>query len=184
MPIVAIVQDVRRSQTDRNAFQELDHFGIFRGCAKWVRRVERAFAHRGLCRHGVHGRRERAPGSGGADVPAGSAAGSRSTPAHAGERRAVAWHVSARSLRRRSGARRRSRAASRAGEAARSSSPAAACISPARTTRSRSFRKPPQLPVATTVMGKGAVDEHASALASASIGYFMGTRGVARTCGR
>lgn len=39
IPIVAIVQDVRRTQTDKNAFQELDHFDVFRGCAKWVRRV-------------------------------------------------------------------------------------------------------------------------------------------------
>ena len=39
IPIVAIVQDVRRNQTDKNAFQELDHFDIFRGCAKWVKRV-------------------------------------------------------------------------------------------------------------------------------------------------
>lgn len=42
VPIVAIVQDVRRTQTDKNAFQELDHFGIFAGCAKWVRRVTEA----------------------------------------------------------------------------------------------------------------------------------------------
>ena len=40
--MVAIVQDVRRTQTDKNAFQELDHFDIFRGCAKWVRRVSEA----------------------------------------------------------------------------------------------------------------------------------------------
>ena len=39
VPMVAIVQDVRRNQTDKNAFQELDHFDIFRGCSKWVRRV-------------------------------------------------------------------------------------------------------------------------------------------------
>ena len=39
IPIVAIVQDVRRTQTDRNAFQELDHLDLFRGCSKWVRRV-------------------------------------------------------------------------------------------------------------------------------------------------
>ncbi len=39
VPIVAIVQDVRRTQTDKNAFQELDHFDIFRGCTKWARRV-------------------------------------------------------------------------------------------------------------------------------------------------
>jgi acetolactate synthase I/II/III large subunit len=39
IPIVAIVQDVSRRFTDKNAFQELDHFALFNGVAKWVRRV-------------------------------------------------------------------------------------------------------------------------------------------------
>jgi acetolactate synthase-1/2/3 large subunit len=39
VPIVAIVQDVHRKQVDKNAFQELDHLELFRGVAKWVRRV-------------------------------------------------------------------------------------------------------------------------------------------------
>lgn len=39
IPVVAIVQDVARNATDRNAFQELDHFALFSGVAKWVRRV-------------------------------------------------------------------------------------------------------------------------------------------------
>lgn len=39
VPIVAIVQDVPRAAVDRNGFQELDHFDLFRGCAKWVRRL-------------------------------------------------------------------------------------------------------------------------------------------------
>ncbi|MGV3570555.1 MAG: acetolactate synthase catalytic subunit [Ramlibacter sp.] len=39
VPIVAIVQDVARSNTDRNAFQELDHEQMFKSCAKWVRRL-------------------------------------------------------------------------------------------------------------------------------------------------
>ncbi|MCA1406732.1 acetolactate synthase catalytic subunit [Ensifer sp. IC3342] len=39
IPIVAIVQDVARRFTDKNAFQELDHFALFSGVAKWVRRV-------------------------------------------------------------------------------------------------------------------------------------------------
>jgi acetolactate synthase-1/2/3 large subunit len=42
VPILAIVQDVRRTQTDKNAFQDLDHLDVFRGCAKWVRRVTEA----------------------------------------------------------------------------------------------------------------------------------------------
>jgi acetolactate synthase I/II/III large subunit len=39
VPVVALVQDVTRPTTDRNAFQELDHLGLFQACAKWVRRV-------------------------------------------------------------------------------------------------------------------------------------------------
>lgn len=39
VPIVALVQEVERNQFDRNAFQELDHLALFASCAKWVRRV-------------------------------------------------------------------------------------------------------------------------------------------------
>ncbi len=39
IPVVAIVQDVHRKFTDKNAFQELDHFALFDGVSKWVRRV-------------------------------------------------------------------------------------------------------------------------------------------------
>jgi len=39
VPVIALVQDVNRDQTDRNAFQELDHESMFRPCTKWVRRV-------------------------------------------------------------------------------------------------------------------------------------------------
>ena len=42
VPVVAIVQDVVRSQTDRNAFQEFDHIALFQSCTKWVRRVTEA----------------------------------------------------------------------------------------------------------------------------------------------
>lgn len=39
IPVLALVQDVNRDQTDRNAFQELDHESMFRPVTKWVRRV-------------------------------------------------------------------------------------------------------------------------------------------------
>jgi acetolactate synthase-1/2/3 large subunit len=42
IPMVALVQDVSRDQTDRNAFQELDHESMFRPVTKWVRRVIQA----------------------------------------------------------------------------------------------------------------------------------------------
>ena len=39
IPIVALVQDVERHQVDRNAFQELDHLAVFASCAKWIRQL-------------------------------------------------------------------------------------------------------------------------------------------------
>ena len=40
--VVALVQDIPRSGRDRNAFQELDHLELFAPCAKWVRRIDDA----------------------------------------------------------------------------------------------------------------------------------------------
>ena len=42
VPIVAIVQDVGPDNQDRNAFQELDQMELFKGVAKWIRRVTTA----------------------------------------------------------------------------------------------------------------------------------------------
>jgi acetolactate synthase-1/2/3 large subunit len=42
IPVVALVQEVERHQFDRNAFQELDHLALFQACAKWVRRLHTA----------------------------------------------------------------------------------------------------------------------------------------------
>jgi acetolactate synthase-1/2/3 large subunit len=42
IPVVALVQDVHRKQTDRNAFQEYDHVALLAPCTKWVRRVTEA----------------------------------------------------------------------------------------------------------------------------------------------
>ena len=39
-PIVAIVQQVALDDYDKNAFQELDHLKLFEGCAKWVKTVQ------------------------------------------------------------------------------------------------------------------------------------------------
>jgi acetolactate synthase-1/2/3 large subunit len=40
IPVLAIVQDVARGTAERNAFQELDHLALFAGVAKWVRRID------------------------------------------------------------------------------------------------------------------------------------------------
>ncbi|WP_417267620.1 acetolactate synthase catalytic subunit [Celeribacter baekdonensis] len=40
IPMVVLVQEVPSSQRDRNAFQELDHTTLFAGVSKWTRRVD------------------------------------------------------------------------------------------------------------------------------------------------
>lgn len=40
VPVVALVQEVTPLAADRNAFQELDHAALFSGVAKWVRRID------------------------------------------------------------------------------------------------------------------------------------------------
>lgn len=42
IPVIALVQEVTRDAVDRNAFQELDHVKLFEGVAKFVRRIDRA----------------------------------------------------------------------------------------------------------------------------------------------
>ncbi len=42
VPMLALVQDVSPLNMDRNAFQELDHHALFAGVAKWVRRLPHA----------------------------------------------------------------------------------------------------------------------------------------------
>jgi acetolactate synthase-1/2/3 large subunit len=40
IPMLVLVQEVPASQRDRNAFQELDHFALFQGVSKWTRRID------------------------------------------------------------------------------------------------------------------------------------------------
>jgi len=39
VPVLALVQEVPSANRDRNAFQEFDHEALFASCAKWVRRL-------------------------------------------------------------------------------------------------------------------------------------------------
>ncbi|MGV0806618.1 acetolactate synthase catalytic subunit [Mycolicibacterium setense] len=38
-PILALVQDIPSPTVDRNAFQEIDHFALFDSCSKWTRKI-------------------------------------------------------------------------------------------------------------------------------------------------
>ncbi len=177
VPNVAIVQDVRRTQTDKNAFQELDHFDIFRGCAKWVKRVSE------LSRIEDY-----------VDMAFTAAASSRPGPvvllfpqdllleaaktASGGQRRAsLGVYPLDRSM----------ADPARIEEAARLLAQAehplivaggGVHLSAAHEAMA-SLQEIASLPVATTSMGKGAVAE-THALSLGVIGYFMGTRGMAR----
>ena len=42
VPLVAIVQEVERHQADKNAFQEIDHKALFSSCTKWTRTLATA----------------------------------------------------------------------------------------------------------------------------------------------
>lgn len=40
IPMLVLVQEVPASQRDKNAFQEFDHFALFAGVSKWIRRLD------------------------------------------------------------------------------------------------------------------------------------------------
>jgi acetolactate synthase-1/2/3 large subunit len=41
VPLLALIEESPRREADRNAFQEFDHFALFASCSKWIRRVDR-----------------------------------------------------------------------------------------------------------------------------------------------
>jgi len=41
VPILALIEESPKSESDRNAFQEFDHVALFASCSKWTRRVDR-----------------------------------------------------------------------------------------------------------------------------------------------
>ena len=53
-PVVALVQEVPAAQAGKNAFQEFDHFRLFDSVAKWVGRIDRPERVDELRRYGVH----------------------------------------------------------------------------------------------------------------------------------
>ncbi len=177
VPIVAIVQDVRRTQTDKNAFQELDHFDIFRGCTKWVRRVSEITRIEDYVDMAFTAAASGRPGPVVLMVPQDLLL--EATTADTGEQRRASLGVYPLD---------RSVAdPARVGEAARLLAQAAfplivagggVHLSAAHEALAQ-LQEATGIPVATTSMGKGAVAE-THALSMGVIGYFMGTRGMAR----
>jgi acetolactate synthase I/II/III large subunit len=174
IPLVAIVQDVAREDFDRNAFQELDHFKLFAGCAKWVRRVHTADRIEDYVDMAFTAAASGRPGPAVLMVPhdlfgEGAPASSRTASlGHYPLDRTVAdsVHVTA--------AAELLAAADRplvvAGGGVHLSNAVLELV------RLQEFAA---LPIATTIMGKGAVSE-SHPLSVGVIGYFMGTGGMAK----
>lgn len=174
VPVVAIVQDVARSNTDRNAFQELDHEQMFKPCAKWVRRITLAERAGEYTRRAIRAATTGRPGPAVLIVPFdvimedvveayppatvtpefGRYPVDRFVPEHAMLEQAVRAMAGAR------------RPLIVAGGGVHLSG---ACESLAR------LQHLWQVPVATTNMGKGAIDER-HPLSVGVVGYVMGSR--------
>jgi acetolactate synthase-1/2/3 large subunit len=177
VPVVAIVQDVRRNQTDRNAFQELDHFDIFRGCAKWVKRVADATRIDDYVDMAFTAAASGRPGPAVLLCPQDLLLEAVKPDSIGTRRAALGSYPLDRTM----------ADPARIAEAARWLAQAehplivaggGVHLSAAHEALSR-LQELAALPVATTSMGKGAVAE-THALSLGVIGYFMGTRGMAR----
>ncbi len=176
IPLVALVQDVNRDEADRNAFQELDHESMFRPVTKWVRRVINASRIEDYVDMAVAEATSGRPGpvalllpadllteTAVSDVPPrtkslGHYPLDRTVPDNESIKHAAELLAQAKAP------------VVVAGGGVHLSGAAAALAN---------LQEVAHLPVATTVMGKGTVDENHS-LSMGVASYFMGKYGVAR----
>jgi len=175
VPMVALVQDVVLANLDRNAFQELDHLQLFQGCTKWLRRIHDSNRIEDYIDMAFTAAASGRPGPAvllcpydiiGADAPCIGGRGA-----------SLGRYPLDRTL----------ADPDRIAEAARLLADAAQPLVVAgggvhlsdAATELAQLQERVGLPVATTTMGKGAVDER-HALSLGVIGYFMGPGGMAR----
>ncbi|HEV2647323.1 MAG TPA: acetolactate synthase catalytic subunit [Acidobacteriaceae bacterium] len=174
--IVALVQDVGPSTRDRNAFQELDQVELFKGVSKWTRRVTAADRIEDYVDMAFVAAASGRPGPAvllvsmdllmeGTPKPVSSRSASlghfpldRLQPAQ--EQIALAAHLLANA---------RAPLVYAGG----------GVIGSGAQSELRSLQELAHLPVATTTMGKGSVDE-THPLSMGVIGYYMATRGMAK----
>src|SRR6202050_3307728 len=176
VPIVALVQDVGPGTRDRNAFQELDQLELFKGVSKWIRRVTTADRIEDYVDMAFVAAASGRPG------PA-VLLGSMELLAERDERPVVARKA-------RLGyypIDRTQPEQTQIGVAAELLANAKApivyagggVIGSRAQEELRALQEQAHLPVATTTMGKGSVDE-THPLSMGVIGYFMATRGMAK----
>ncbi|NLS07346.1 acetolactate synthase catalytic subunit [Rhizobium sp. P32RR-XVIII] len=176
VPIVAVVQDVSRAFTDKNAFQELDHLEIFKGSAKWIKRLTDASRIDDYVDMAFTAAASGRPGPAVLIVPMdlfNEVLDSDTAPRQASLGHFPLDRVSADPA----------QIAKAAELLAGASKPLIIAgggihLSDAGPELA-ALQETASLPVATTVMGKGSVDER-HPLSVGVVGYFMGTRGLTK----
>lgn len=175
IPILAIVQDVALANFDKNAFQDLDHLDLFCGVAKWVRRVHTAERIDDYVDMAIAAATSGRPGPAVLLVPL-DLLGAAAKPGHPRDVRLGTYPLD----RPCAAAEDISRAAKRLAEAKAPLIVAGGGVHLSGAAEAlAALQERAALPVATTTMGKGAVDE-THPLSLGVIGYFMGPGGVAR----
>jgi acetolactate synthase-1/2/3 large subunit len=176
IPIVALVQDVGPTHRDRNAFQELDQLELFRGVCKWVRRVTTADRIEDYVDMAFVAAASGRPGPAVLLISMELLAEREAAPVS--PRSAVlGFHPLERTV---ADPRRISEAAELLVNArAPLVYAGGGVIASQAQTELRMLQDLAHLPVATTTMGKGGVDE-THPLSIGVIGYFMAARGMAK----
>ena len=176
IPIVALVQDVGPGTRDRNAFQELDQLELFKGVSKWIRRVTSADRIEDYVDMAFTAAASGRPGPAVLLVSMELLAEKELRPAS--QRTACLGYFP---LDRTVADPGRIEAAARLLADARAPIVYAGggVIGSGAQSELRALQEAAHLPVATSTMGKGSVDE-THPLSIGVIGYFMATRGMAK----
>ena len=176
VPIVALVQDIGPGSLDRNAFQELEQLELFKGVAKWTRRVTTADRIEDYVDMAFTAAASGRPGPAVLLLSTELLAEHEAKPV--GSRKASLGHYPID----------RTQAdpaqiATAAKLLASAEAPivyaGGGVIGSQAQAELRALQEMAHLPVATSTMGKGSVDE-AHPLSMGVIGYFMATRGMAK----
>jgi len=177
VPIVALVQDVGPGARDRNAFQELDQLELFKGVAKWIRRVTSASRIEDYVDMAFTAAASGRPGPAVLLVSMELLA-EREEQAVAAPRQAALGHYPLDRVQPDPDV-----IAAAAKLIAEARAPivyaGGGVIGSGAQAELRTLQDLAHLPVATSTMGKGGVDE-THPLAMGVIGYFMATRGMAK----
>jgi acetolactate synthase I/II/III large subunit len=174
--LVALVQDVGPSTQDRNAFQELDQLQLFRGVAKWIRRVTTADRIEDYVDMAFTAAASGRPGPAVLLVSMDLLAEREKRPISTRKARLGHYPIDRSQPE-------QTQIAIAAELLANAKAPivyaGGGVITSEAQQELRALQELAHLPVASTTMGKGSVDE-THPLSMGVIGYFMATRGVAK----